>query len=433
MKDFEKKELINFLIKILILWTFEFFLFGLIFYNQPKIFLSSVEFLQNEIKLNPQLEILLKKAIFLGTKINPDLNTNPIQNLNDYYNFLNFTEKSLPHVLFFTQPKKYKIYEKIDQCLNYFFFISNIQLNELNQFNLYNNTLQYYKPFENFLKFFALNWGKFLNSKESWNENFYKIYLNDEKFNLNKNWYENHKNWKSFNDFFSRKLLNKHSRPIFNENNDKFLIIPADSTPQGIWTIKNGIIQIEEKKLIIKSKEFINISTLFSNKSKFINNFKNGILTHSFLDVFDYHRFHFPISGTVKEIIKIEGNFAVGGSINWNEKEKKYLLDSHIPSWESIETRALIILENKMFGLIAILPVGMMPVSSIEFERNLKVGKKVKKGEMFGTFLFGGSDFIIVFNDNCEFKLTAEKNENGQFKHLLMGEKLGELYVKNNN
>ena len=73
MKDFEKKELINFLIKILILWTFEFFLFGLIFYNQPKIFLSSVEFLQNEIKLNPQLEILLKKAIFLGTKINPQI------------------------------------------------------------------------------------------------------------------------------------------------------------------------------------------------------------------------------------------------------------------------------------------------------------------------------------------------------------------------
>ena len=52
---------------------------------------------------------------------------------------------------------------------------------------------------------------------------------------------------------------------------------------------------------------------------------------------------------------------------------------------------------------------------------------------MFGTFLFGGSDFIIVFNDNVEFKLTAEKNENGEFKHLLMGEKLGELYVKKNN
>ena len=54
MKDFEKKELIYFFIKILILWTFEFFLFGLIFYYQPKIFLSSVEFLQNEIKSNPQ-------------------------------------------------------------------------------------------------------------------------------------------------------------------------------------------------------------------------------------------------------------------------------------------------------------------------------------------------------------------------------------------
>ena len=432
MKDFEKKELISFFIKLLILWTFEFFLFSLFFYYQPKSFLSSVDFLKNEISKNPELEILIKKAIDLGAKINPDLNTNPIRNLNDYFNFLNFTEKSLPHNLFFKEQKKFKIYEKIDQCLNYFFFISNIQLNELNKYNLYNNTLQYYEPYENFLKFFALNWGKFLNSKESWNENYYKIYLNDDLFNLNKNWYENYKNWKTFNQFFSRKLLNNNSRPIFKQNEDKFLIIPADSTPQGIWKIKNGFIELNpnEKKLILKSKEFLKISTLLSENSSYKNHFNNGILTHSFLDVFDYHRFHFPISGTIKEIMKIKGNYAVGGSINWNEKEKKYLLDSNVPSWESIETRALIVLENDIYGLIAILPVGMMPVSSIEFEPGLKVGKKVKKGEMMGTFLFGGSDFVIIFNDNVDFKFIVEKNKNGDFKHLLMGEKLGELYVK---
>ena len=432
MKDFEKKELISFFIKLLILWTFEFFLFGLFFYYQPKSFLSSVDFLKSEISKNPELENLIKKAIEIGAKINPDLNTNPIRNLNDYFNFLNFTEKSLPHILFFKEPKKFKIYEKIDQCLNYFFFISNIQLNELNKFNLYNNTLQYYQPYENFLKFFTLNWGKFLNSKDSWNENYYKIYLNDDLFNLKKNWYENHKNWKTFNQFFSRKLLNENSRPIFQQNDDKFLIIPADSTPQGIWQIKNGFIELNpnEKKLILKSKEFLKISTLLSEKSSYKNHFKNGILTHSFLDVYDYHRFHFPISGTIKEIMKIEGNYAVGGSINWSEKEKKYLLDSSIPSWESIETRALVVLENEIYGLIAILPVGMMPVCSIEFEPGLKVGKKVKKGEMIGTFLFGGSDFVIIFNENVDFKFTVEKNKNGEFKHLLMGEKLGELYVK---
>ena len=47
MKDFEKKELISFFIKLLILWTFEFFLFGLFFYYQPKSFLSSVDFLKS--------------------------------------------------------------------------------------------------------------------------------------------------------------------------------------------------------------------------------------------------------------------------------------------------------------------------------------------------------------------------------------------------
>ena len=51
---------------------------------------------------------------------------------------------------------------------------------------------------------------------------------------------------------------------------------------------------------------------LLSEKSKYKNNFNNGILAHYFLDFYDYH---------IKEINKIEDNFVSDGSIYWNEKE----------------------------------------------------------------------------------------------------------------
>ena len=62
-----------------------------------------------------------------------------------------------------------------------------------------------------------------------------------------------------------------------------------------------------------------------------------------------------------------------------------------------IETRGCVIIETEKYGLVALLPIGMSQVSSVNFEDTIKVGNAVKKGEMLGYFLFGGSDFIMLF------------------------------------
>lgn len=41
-------------------------------------------------------------------------------------------------------------------------------------------------------------------------------------------------------------------------------------------------------------------------------------MTHTFLDVYDYHRFHFPVSGTIKEVRMIEGDTALGALLLGN-------------------------------------------------------------------------------------------------------------------
>jgi phosphatidylserine decarboxylase len=92
-----------------------------------------------------------------------------------------------------------------------------------------------------------------------------------------------------------------------------------------------------------------------------------------------------------------------------------------------IETRGCVIIETKEYGLAALLPIGMSQVSSVNFEDFVKVGTTVKKGSMLGYFLFGGSDFVMVFQSKVDFKLTVPRESNRTYEHVLAGEKYGKL------
>jgi phosphatidylserine decarboxylase len=169
---------------------------------------------------------------------------------------------------------------------------------------------------------------------------------------------------------------------------------------------------------------------LIGEDSAYKNTFANGILTHTFLDVNDYHRYHFPIGGTIKEVRIIQSDDAAGGITTWDAKTKRYILDAQTPGWQNIETRGCVIIETKKYGLVALLPIGMSQICSVNYEDTVKVGNVVKKGDMLGYFLFGGSDFILVFQSNVNFKLTVRKESNGTYKHVLMGEEYGKLTIK---
>ena len=62
-----------------------------------------------------------------------------------------------------------------------------------------------------------------------------------------------------------------------------------------------------------------------------MDSFANGKMTHTFLNVDDYHRYHFPVSGTVKEVRMIPAQDAAGGITRWNSEAGKYSLDSETP------------------------------------------------------------------------------------------------------
>ena len=78
-------------------------------------------------------------------------------------------------------------------------------------------------------------------------------------------------------------------------------------------------------------------------------------------------------------------------------------------------------------GLVAVMPIGMSQVASVNIEPMLKVGDRVEKGDMLGYFLFGGSDFVLVFQKKAAFELLSPKKDGGGYEHILMGEKLGRM------
>lgn len=380
---------------------------------------------------DPALKSLLIKSIEKAKAINPDRNTNPAQDLQEYYAFVSWAETSMPWALI--KKEEYpEMFDNIFQGLCAFYFIIDQPLQELENKDLVNNSLQYAEPFASWLVSFSNSWGDFLDTEASWNEEYYQMALNDPNFGLQNGWYEDPSNWKTFNQFFARHLKSPDMRPIASPKDSSVVIAFADSEPQGVWPIDNTSNIISPDGVPVKSSTLRSISALIGSDSEYSDAFANGTFTHSFLNVNDYHRYHFPVSGTIKEVRRIQGINPTGGKLWWDSESERYVFDPAAKlGWQSIETRGCVIVETKDFGLVALLPIGMVAVGSVNFEDTVQVGTEVNKGDMLGYFLFGGSDFIMIFQDKVNFVMEAPKADDSQhYEHMLMGEKLGSLSLK---
>lgn len=363
-----------------------------------------------------ELKKLVEKSIELSYAQNNDPITNPVQNLEDLYDFLDWSVKCTPwNVL--KNHKSCSLYLDINQSINFFWFLFGQKLEELEDKGYYLPTLEYHEPIASWIRDYSNTWGDFLSTTESWNDDYYKLQFEDDIFGMNNGWYSETNIWTSYNDFFSRRLKSPDVRPI----GEAELVSPADSAPAGCWKIDEiGFIKDDVK---IKTHKVYEINNILGKDSKYLNAFNGGILTHTFLNVFDYHRYHFPIDGKIVEMKKIKGVNAVGGHTTYDPETKLYTLNCNDTSWQIIETRDSIILDTE-FGLVAILPIGMSQICSCNFEDNLKVGDVVHKGDPLGYFLFGGSDIVMLFQKNVEFTPLFKNN-----KHILMGENYA--YLKN--
>lgn len=180
----------------------------------------------------------------------------------------------------------------------------------------------------------------------------------------------------SFNDFFTRKLR-PGSRPICSGSS---LALPADARHRG-W---QNAAQIHN--VYVKGQR-LDLPALLGD-AQLAQKYAHGAVLLSRLCPVDYHRFHFPASGTPEEAVLIPGSLA---------SVSPYCLRERI-AWLWSNKRERVILHTEGVGDIVLLAIGATGVGSIH--QTYIPHSAVKKGDEQGFFSFGGSTVMCFFEPN---------------------------------
>ena len=368
---------------------------------------------------NAEVKGLLEHAIRQAAEINPDRRYNPAQSLTEFYDFVDWNIRQLPwDVMIHKAPHSYgqSLYGRTDQGIGYFWFIVDQPLEELKGRGFYYPTVEFVEPFSSWLTTYAQSWGEWLSSEESWNDGYYRMVADDPDWGLTYGWYGKGNQWHTYNEFFARELASPDMRPIAEAD----VVSPVDSWPKTTFAIDDNNQLEYPSDLQIKTAKLSDIGQLIGEDSKYKDAFAGGTLTHTFLDVNDYHRYHAPVDGTLRELRKIPGVAAGGGYTLWDDEEKLYYYSNDM-GFQMVETRSCAIIENEEYGLVAMLPVGMSQICSCNWIPSLHVGQTLHRGDEMGYFLFGGSDVVLIFQRGVEVELLH------MGEHLLMGEAYANL------
>jgi phosphatidylserine decarboxylase len=220
------------------------------------------------------------------------------------------------------------------------------------------------------------------------------------------------KGYKTFSEFFTRKLREPDVRPVSYPDDDSILVAPAD----GLVNMVNSNLDTDS---IIHTKydEYLNIDQLLDG-SKYAKYFLGGTAVDTVLLPPDYHRYHSPAAGHVVESKEVDADdgfyfgmdgefFTFSNNGNIGGYKSKYGIFGRYH-------RGYYIIKTDHFGYIAMIPIGLDDISSVNFVekfRNVTCAKPepVKKGEEVGYFAYGGSTIILLFQPGVLFGLKTEQ------------------------
>ncbi len=173
----------------------------------------------------------------------------------------------------------------------------------------------------------------------------------------------------SFNDFFTRKLK-PDARPV--DTNSTVTVSPADGK---ILAYAN----ISHSDFIIKGYRFDIFS--FLNNTRLAQMYHDGTLVIIRLAPFDYHRFHFPIGGSVSPITRIDGDYYSVNPFALRKMTEIFCLNK----------REYLIISNPLFGNVLMTEVGATMVGSIVQTYSGNIVKKRGRERVFQVWGFHGS------------------------------------------
>lgn len=208
----------------------------------------------------------------------------------------------------------------------------------------------------------------------------------------------------SFNDFFARKLT-PAARPI---NTDALSIIsPADGHLLVIENLQHTT------KFPVKDLSF-NLEKFLGDKQR-AESYLGGTLVIFRLAPWDYHRFHFPLSGIAQAPQVIHGKYESVNPIAYAAGIQ--------PLTEN--ERHIILFKTEHCSTIAIVPVGALCVGRLV--ETYKPGTMLNKGTEAGYFEFGGSTVVLVFPKNSVHidENILNNSRASQETSIKMGQRVG--------
>ncbi|ROV87405.1 hypothetical protein VSDG_09677 [Cytospora chrysosperma] len=200
----------------------------------------------------------------------------------------------------------------------------------------------------------------------------------------------------SWDDFFTRQVHDS-ARPVASPEDDNVIANACESRP---FAVAHDV-KLRDK-FWIKGQPY-SIKDMLSN-DPLSEKFAGGTVYQAFLSALSYHRWHSPVSGTIKKAYVVDGTYFSeplydNGDINSAEEqtEIKQGISSVQAYLTALAARAIIFIEadNPAIGLMAFIGIGMDEVSTCEI--TVKEGQHVKKGEQTGMFHFGGSTHCLLF------------------------------------
>jgi phosphatidylserine decarboxylase len=220
----------------------------------------------------------------------------------------------------------------------------------------------------------------------------------------------------SWDDFFNR-TFRPGVRPLeFGDNPD----IINGACESKLYNIARNV---QERDMFWIKGEPYSLMHMLNHDPEYAQQFKDGTVFQGFLEVIGYHRWHSPVTGTIKKIVQVEGTYFVQSPALLGEPTmlEGRAADPPPPPFlrslafiTAITTRALIFIEsdNPLIGLMCFIAIGMTEVSTCGV--TVVENQRITRGDQLGMFHFGGSSHALVFRAGTNITFFDDYSTPGQ-------------------
>lgn len=208
--------------------------------------------------------------------------------------------------------------------------------------------------------------------------------------------------WTSWNSFFTREFKDPAAqRPIADPQSNRTVICPNDgSLFRWDWRVKKtDVFWFKDMNYSLSDM----LSSPDPDQQAIIEQyglpemFEGGYVLQTYLNPYNFHQWWVPVNGTILfDPIVVPGCFF-----------KKLVLPdfggattASLPYLTHVNARGIIVFKTPDYGNVCCIPLGMSETSTISFNTDtMKAGATVTKGQQMGMFNYGGSSFVILYQN----------------------------------